>query len=384
MLKQHCTLARIASWSILTLCLGTQTAGAFDGFTPIYFDGKAAKWNKTSGIQIDVDPDFGTQFSKGSGCDSYGVCTSPSTAIQRSINAWTGVSGINLNVNNVSTRTITSTPHYDGKNQIKFYSTQWETLPFAPPSSALAVTITTYGENGNIEDADIFMNGKYFNWAVVDSTQESSDRDIQNVITHELGHFFGLDHSSENASEPDTDRYAATMFFASFPGETSRQSLEAGDMYGIQHIYTSEDVDAPSLDSLSPNQVEVSYKGTVTIEFQGSNFLALTSVILARNSDDGDVIGRVVSVEDDRLTASFDVSNMQSGQYDVVIANSYNQYTRMEKAFSIQNNTVVGTYNNDDAASQSSGGCHSNGRSSLLLFLLPLLAILPRRIKATH
>lgn len=376
--NHHRLFGKIASIGFLSACLFTQQAHAFK---IISFDGKPARWNKDTPIQIELDPNFGTTFNR-SGCDSYGACVTPLTAIQRSVNAWKNVENVNIDTNSIRPKTISGIPNYDGKNQVKFFTSQWKTLPFSPPESALAVTISTYGEDGTIEDSDIFINGQYFDWGVVNSEQERSIHDIQNVITHEMGHFFGLDHTSINPNETNVDLLSATMFYASYLGETTRQTLEDEDIRGIQHLYTSEDIEAPSVSNISPSSVQVSYKGSITLEITGDNFLPMSTVVLARNSDSGDIVGRVLSVEDSKITASFDVSDMQSGQYNVVVANSYDKYAKIDKGFAIENSTVYGTYNSDQASTDGgAAGCRSNGSSSILFFLIPLLFILPRRLQ---
>lgn len=366
---KHGTLAKLASVGCLTLGLGIQSVNAF---TVISFDGKAARWNTDKTVQVQFDPNFG-------------IGVNPSTAIKSSISAWRNVEGVNIPVDVPVAKTITSTPKYDGVNQIKFYKAGWQSLPFTPPTSALAVTISTYDNEGKILDADMFINGENFDWGIVKNPEDANLHDIQNVVTHEFGHFLGLNHTSENAMEPDMDRYNATMFYASLPGETFRRTLEKLDIYGAQHLYTDENMPTPSFDEMSPNQMQVDYKGSATFEIYGDDFLPTTSVVFARNGSSGDIVGRVVSVDSNKMTVSFDMSDMQTGQYDLVIANSYKNFKRIEKAFQLTNTTVYGTYNNDassaDSSGGSGGGCSSNGSSSLLFFLLPLLFVLPRRAR---
>ena len=127
-MMKHGTLVKLASLGLLSLGLATESA---HGFAIISFNGKPARWNRDTPLQIEMDPNFGNQFSK-SGCDNSGPCITPLTAVQRSVNAWKDVANVNIQVNAVKAKTISSTPSYDGHNQVKFYTNEWETLPFSP------------------------------------------------------------------------------------------------------------------------------------------------------------------------------------------------------------------------------------------------------------
>ena len=58
---------------------------------------------------------------------------------------------------------------------------------------------------------------------------QSSCYDIQNVMTHEIGHFLGLSHN------PDNEEY--TMYGGMDLGETRKRSLESNDIYWLGQIY---------------------------------------------------------------------------------------------------------------------------------------------------
>jgi len=59
-------------------------------------------------------------------------------------------------------------------------------------------------------------------------TIAGTQTDLQNVMTHEIGHFFGIGHSGVATS---------TMWFQSCRGETSRRSLEGDDIAALCSIY---------------------------------------------------------------------------------------------------------------------------------------------------
>ena len=79
---------------------------------------------------------------------------------------------------------------------------------------------------GKILDADIEMNGDDFAF----TTSPLPGRvlyDIQNTVTHEAGHFLGLDHSLEPT---------ATMYATAPAGERSKQTLASDDIAGLCEI----------------------------------------------------------------------------------------------------------------------------------------------------
>ena len=98
-----------------------------------------------------------------------------------------------------------------------------------PPAGIALTTITYNSSTGAILDADVEFNGVAFQYGT-DCAPGLTD--IQNTMTHESGHMFGLDHS---------DVPGATMGPRSYPGDCSLRSLEADDLEGIRTIYPPAD-----------------------------------------------------------------------------------------------------------------------------------------------
>lgn len=109
----------------------------------------------------------------------------------------------------------------------------------------IALTTTTYDlATGQIYDADIEMNGAWFVFTTVDSppcvhpvySQSCIATDVENTMTHELGHALGLDHTTF----PDS-----TMNPSAPAGETKKRSLDEGSRDFICEVYPK---DAPARD----------------------------------------------------------------------------------------------------------------------------------------
>jgi len=65
-----------------------------------------------------------------------------------------------------------------------------------------------------------------------------SAHDFQNVVTHEIGHFFGLGEDTEDAY--------ATMFNCSNPCETHKRSLTLADAEALEEVYADGFEDEPA------------------------------------------------------------------------------------------------------------------------------------------
>jgi hypothetical protein len=161
---------------------------------------------------------------------------------------------------------------YDHRNTLVFRSTSWCMLAANGAcdadydSRALALTSDTANKKtGQIYDSDIEINTVDYNWADVTSDASlSGDMDLQNAITHEMGHLIGLNHTcydplsgmpqpTDNNGQPvpDCDQaslavQATTMYPSAMMGDTQKRTLAPDDQAGLCGIYPVDDPPQPA------------------------------------------------------------------------------------------------------------------------------------------
>ena len=158
---------------------------------------------------------------------------------------------------------------FDGVNIVKFREDLWcrpatKDEPEQCYDQAAAGITTLYfvikeGSDriGEILDADIELNGVQFSFAVDGQTSGTAacEADLANTMTHEVGHFLGLDHTCWIGNGPRLDDgegnqvpsctsptlsdsiTEATMYNFQSCGETKKATLEADDLAGMCAIY---------------------------------------------------------------------------------------------------------------------------------------------------
>ena len=156
-------------------------------------------------------------------------------AIERSFEAWTSVDcggghpAFNIRLNDAMTRCHVASFDLNGPNA--------NTIAFVDnfedegyDESAFAVTIVWYSiDSGEIFDADMLINEDFTPYTICPESGCVGDViDLENVITHEAGHFFGLAHSAE---------HLATMYSLAPRGEIQKRTLHSDDREGFCELY---------------------------------------------------------------------------------------------------------------------------------------------------
>jgi len=108
-------------------------------------------------------------------------------------------------------------------------SNKYDCWDLSDSGTTIAITLTTYDErSGIIYDSDIELNADGFFFTTADGggtcspplvTDGCVSTDIQNTMTHEIGHLVGLDHTNLSGS---------TMNPRAPPGELSKRVIDSG------------------------------------------------------------------------------------------------------------------------------------------------------------
>lgn len=157
-----------------------------------------------------------------------GTVNDPQTAIDNSFNVWDSEAGSAVDFAYAGPTEI-SVAKNDGLHVVA-----WGKVS---PGKAIAVTyIWYYPSTGIVVDVDTIMNVR-LPWSytsVVDPDQFCGDPysyDAQNILTHELGHWMGLDDLYEPVDED------LTMYGYGDKGELKKETLGLGDILGIGDLY---------------------------------------------------------------------------------------------------------------------------------------------------
>jgi hypothetical protein len=156
----------------------------------------------------------------------------------------------------------------DGVNSVIFRTSTWcklepngacdPAVPYDPAALALT-SVSASTSTGTIRDADIEINANRFHWADLVAHPELRDggqfHDLQNAVTHEMGHLIGLDHTCfleppapldqngnpiPDCADASPDVLATTMFPSANPGDIDKRTLAPDDQQAVCEIYPAD------------------------------------------------------------------------------------------------------------------------------------------------
>ncbi len=196
------------------------------------------RWNMTLAVNrrwfAFVGPNVVCAAGAGSACWQAVEAT-----IQASFAQWNSVPGTALNFSTlVQDSVLPCDPATDGRNLLCLDSQAGTQM--GPGILALSVVTTarTPGASlggrtatfaGEILDADTVFNPSFFAFSTADALPANpSSYDLQTVLTHELGHWLGLDHSP---------LWQAAMWPEAVPAGQAERALSSDDRIGVAALY---------------------------------------------------------------------------------------------------------------------------------------------------
>ncbi|MCA9669999.1 MAG: hypothetical protein KC503_30595 [Myxococcales bacterium] len=234
--------------AVLLVSAGTSSAFAYVPATTNE-SGTRLRWMRSNCVVLRANSAGSADVSDGS----------EFTAIQKSVEDWHKViascSYIRFQLEApAASATIGFDREGPNENAIVFVESNW-------PHEDVAAGITTVffvdnkdsAQDGRILDADVELNGQIFTFGTIAS---KSLTDVENTLTHELGHVLGLDHPCDDGTRSPVpkDHTGATIPRCNTPavsaairestmynfanlGETKKRTPEDDDILGICETY---------------------------------------------------------------------------------------------------------------------------------------------------
>ena len=155
-------------------------------------------------------------------------------------NYWINPGASGFDSNEIVTVVTTSTQTWDEQTNAVVFTYQGTTTATAgirdgnnvvdwgswSDNNVIAVTMI-WARGSRILETDLRMN-TYYSWSL---TGQDGTMDMQSILTHEFGHWAGLNDLYKNAD------YWLTMYGYAGYEQTWKQTLGLGDINGLQAVY---------------------------------------------------------------------------------------------------------------------------------------------------
>jgi hypothetical protein len=93
---------------------------------------------------------------------------------------------------------------------------------------ATGLTYLSFFDDNTLAEADMVLNGTVYNWFTDINDRTNSGQFVESTVSHEIGHFLGLEHSPVGA---------ATMFWQGDTGVDAQAGLSKDEMAAARALY---------------------------------------------------------------------------------------------------------------------------------------------------
>jgi hypothetical protein len=217
-------------------------------------------------------------------------------AIQHSLDAWKNAANLDFRLTNSDKQNVSPSNEGDGVSLITIAATPENLLLFAKnPERLSATTRVFFNKRGVITEADIVLNP--YQQFSTDGTFGTFD--LESVLTHEIGHLLGLDHSPLISSTMHESYGRNGMFGLQ---NFAARSLSASDIAAVRALYGQTPADDNCCSTISGKALFANgrpVKGAnVWLEEIGS--------------------GRVISMKEIAADGSFRFNGIADGKFSIL------------------------------------------------------------------
>jgi hypothetical protein len=151
------------------------------------------------------------------------------TALRNAIDGWNHVGGTTAHIiEDITPAQEARTDFQSTDIHLMLFDEVNSSGYFPNGSGTVALTPVWFLADGTITDADVLFNGNGFQFT---TNQQPARFDVQDVATHELGHFLGLDHSGWAG---------ASLYPYVDPSVILHRSLSRDDVHGARDMYPAQ------------------------------------------------------------------------------------------------------------------------------------------------